>query len=119
MSTTPSVVYLLSFDNGKQWEDYWASPLFLVSTRERADAIIKQCTDWIAMQRESLPPDPMGTQPEREITDEEYAAMSHARSHHILSLKPPYGITELLEVVEPNGVGSRGQVTVREISYLE
>lgn len=120
-STIPTHAYLVSFDNGESYEDYYREPLWLCYSREQAEAIVAEAVAWVAEQKELAPPNPYRLNNERKpslppMTDEELAALYEARNQYIAALKPPYGLVDLVEVVDRN---SDGSLIITELPYFE
>lgn len=115
----PPTLYLLSYDNGQQWEDHHVSPLFVVATRARAEAIVIEVAEWVAAKRAKLPPCPYETTCERveadqpEPTAEEYTAMHDKRQAQIAAVKPPHGITNVREMLTTG----HGSLVIRELPF--
>lgn len=116
------VAYLISYDNGEQYEDHNRVPLFLVATRKRADAIVAKAAAWVEAQRETLPPTVNDVEAKRAESGEPplelnaWHAAFDVRKDHIAALKPPFGIASLREAVG-DAYGARGYLTVTEVPY--
>ncbi len=117
--SAPAKAYLLSFDNRQQYEDHHVTPLFLVKTKARAEAIVIEASEWIEAERAKLPENASSAFRDRPgITDQEYIDILARMNAHLKALVPPYGIEYLRDVVEPDGVGSDGVLVIQELSYL-
>ncbi len=109
MSKRTRTLFLLSFDNGQSWEDHHVSPVLVVDTRTRAEAIVADVDAWVAAKREKLPPCPYEVTCQRidacqpELTDEEYAVMNDKRQAWIAASRPPHGITDAREMLTSPG----------------
>lgn len=126
MSSHPTRrLFLLSYDNGCDYEDHRCYPLFLVRTREQADRVVAEVAAWLETARAKVPPCPYQEATRREeegqnaLTEAEYDAMYEARKKHLSTRRPPYGITEMRGPLDEVTGEPNGHLTITPMDYRD
>lgn len=116
-------LYLISLDNGESYEDHHRDPVCIVPDQQAAAAEITRLKSWVTRHQKGVPVQPDDSWPEERDSEAVGAydcVMARWRESveaYLATLKPPYGETGFLRMVEGEGFGSDGHLRADELPF--
>ncbi len=83
--------YLIIYDNGESYEDHDRYPILAAKTEKRAKEVMTKMNAWIKRAKAKCPEVP-------DFESPDYEAQEAKRESYVKSLKPPFGISELVGI---------------------
>lgn len=83
--------YLIIYDNGESYEDHDRYPILAAKTEKRAKEVMNKMNAWVERAKAKRPKPPDYDSPD-------YKAQETKSESYVKSLKPPYGVRELVRM---------------------